>query len=134
VSRLTTQDFLLTRFCQIDDPMATVPKRPDAKRDPSEVVPLARLFPNLLTHSLITPSSSGVAGAPHEGHFYPALAQQSAAYDLNKSLVTYLSTFPLGSSRRFHYAIDWPGIPAAVLQLGPVREGLTIGKGVSPPG
>ena len=30
VSRMTTQDFMLTLFCQIDDQMAQVPKRPDA--------------------------------------------------------------------------------------------------------
>src|SRR5215475_4351321 len=44
VSCMTTQDFILTLFCQIDDQMALVPKRPDAKLYPSEVVTLARLF------------------------------------------------------------------------------------------
>lgn len=97
-------------------------------------VPLARLFPNLLTRSVITPSSSGVAGTPHEGHFYPALAQQSAAYDLNKSLVTYLSTFPLGSSSGgFTYSLDpATGIPSRSSQsFGPAfaERALTIGKG-----
>ncbi len=97
-------------------------------------VPLARLFPNLLTRSVITPSSSGVAGTPHEGHFYPALAQQSAAYDLNKSLVTYLSTFPLGSSSGgFTYASDSAtGIPSrSSSNFGPAfaERALTIGKG-----
>jgi len=99
----------------------------------AEDVPLARLFPNLLTHSLITPSSSGVAGAPHEGHFYPALAQQSAAYDLNRSMVTYLSTFPLGSSSGgFTYAIDSAtGIPSrSSSSFGPAfaERALTIGR------
>jgi hypothetical protein len=44
VSRMTTQDFMMTRFCQVDDQMAEVPKRPDAKLCPSQVVPLALLF------------------------------------------------------------------------------------------
>lgn len=97
-------------------------------------VPLARLFPDLLTQSVITPSSSGVAGTPHEGHFYPALAQQSAAYDLNKSLVTYLSTFPLGSSSGgFTYSLDpETGIPSrSSSSFGPAyaERALTIGKG-----
>src|SRR5262245_47204028 len=43
-NRMTTQDFVLTLFCHIDDPMAGVPKRPDAKLYPSEVVTLALLF------------------------------------------------------------------------------------------
>jgi hypothetical protein len=44
VSCMTTQDFILTLFCQVDDQMAAVPKRPDAKRSPSQVVTLALLF------------------------------------------------------------------------------------------
>lgn len=41
---MTTQDFMLTLFCQIDDQMALGPNRPDAKLSPSEVVTLALLF------------------------------------------------------------------------------------------
>ena len=41
---MTTQDFLLTLFCQIADQMAAVPKRPDAKLYPSAVVTRAVLF------------------------------------------------------------------------------------------
>jgi hypothetical protein len=41
---MTTQDFMLTLFCQIDDQMAAVPKRPDAKLYPSEVVTRAVLL------------------------------------------------------------------------------------------
>jgi hypothetical protein len=44
VCRMTTQDFMLTRFCQIDDQRAKGPKRPDAKLYPSEVVRQALLF------------------------------------------------------------------------------------------
>ena len=44
MSRLTTQDFRLTLFCQSDDQRATGPKRPDAKLDPSEVVTRALLW------------------------------------------------------------------------------------------
>jgi hypothetical protein len=42
--RMTTQDFMLTLFCQIDDHMAGVPKRADAQLSPREVVTLALLF------------------------------------------------------------------------------------------
>jgi hypothetical protein len=41
---MTTQDYILTRFCQIDDQRASGPKRSDAKLYPSEVVTLALLF------------------------------------------------------------------------------------------
>jgi hypothetical protein len=44
VSRLTTEDFIMTLFGQVDDQLAAVPKRPDAKLYPSEVVTLALLF------------------------------------------------------------------------------------------
>jgi hypothetical protein len=43
-SRMTTQDFILTLFCQIDDQMALGPKRPDAQLYPREVVTLALLL------------------------------------------------------------------------------------------
>jgi hypothetical protein len=41
---MTTHDFMMTLFCQVDDQMAAVPKRSDAKLYPSEVVTLALLF------------------------------------------------------------------------------------------
>jgi hypothetical protein len=41
---MTTQDFMLALFCQVDREMPAVPKRPDAKLSPSEVVTLALLF------------------------------------------------------------------------------------------
>jgi hypothetical protein len=41
---MTTQDYILTLFCQIDDQMASGPKRSDAKLYPSAVVTLALLF------------------------------------------------------------------------------------------
>lgn len=41
---MTTQDFIMTLCCQVDDQMAEVPKRPDANLYPSEVVTLALLF------------------------------------------------------------------------------------------
>jgi hypothetical protein len=41
---MTTQDFMLTLCCQIDDQMAAVPTRPDAKLYPSEVVTRAVLL------------------------------------------------------------------------------------------
>jgi hypothetical protein len=41
---MTTQDFIITLFCQVDQQMAEIPKRPDAKLYPSEVVTLALLF------------------------------------------------------------------------------------------
>ncbi len=92
---------------------------------------LAQLFPNLLSRSIVTPSSVPVA---HEGHFFPALSQQSAAFDLNKSLVTYLATFPVGSSSGgFTYQSDpATGIPQrSSNNFGPsfAERALTIGKG-----
>ena len=41
---MTTQDFIIALFCQVDHQMTEVPKRPDAKLYPSEVVTLALLF------------------------------------------------------------------------------------------
>jgi hypothetical protein len=41
---MTTQDFLIALFCAVDQEMLDVPKHPDAKRYPSEVVTLALLF------------------------------------------------------------------------------------------
>jgi hypothetical protein len=41
---MTTQDFIIALFCQVDDQMTDVPKRPDAKLYPSEGVTLALLF------------------------------------------------------------------------------------------
>ena len=41
---MTTQDFIIALFCQVDDQMTDVPKHPDAKLSPSEVVTLALLF------------------------------------------------------------------------------------------
>jgi hypothetical protein len=41
---MTTEDFIITLVCQVDDPMTDVSKRPDAKLFPSEVVTLALLF------------------------------------------------------------------------------------------
>jgi hypothetical protein len=41
---MTTQDFIIALFCQVDDQMTDVSKRPDAKLSPSEVVTLALLF------------------------------------------------------------------------------------------
>lgn len=99
--------------------------------------PLSQVLPDLLTSAIVTPSSTAVAGIPgnpHEAHFLPALAQQSAAYDLNRSLVTYLSTFPLGSSSGgFTYQTDSrTGIPKRSSgNFGPsyTERALTIGKG-----
>lgn len=101
-------------------------------------VPLSQILPNLLGQAIVTPSSrsvpQGQPGIPHEAHFVPALAQQSAAYDLNRSLVTYLSTFPLGSSSGgFTYELDEKtGIPKrSSTTFGPsfTERALTIGKG-----
>ena len=41
---MTTQDFIISLFCQVDDDMTEVPKRPDAKLYPSEVMTLALVF------------------------------------------------------------------------------------------
>ena len=41
---MTTQDFIIALFYAVDQEMLDVPKRPDAKLSPSEVVTLALLF------------------------------------------------------------------------------------------
>ena len=41
---MTTEDFIISLFCQVDDDMTDVSKRSDAKLYPSEVVTLALLF------------------------------------------------------------------------------------------
>ena len=41
---MTTQDFIITLFCAVDQEMLSIPKRPDAKLYPSEVVTLALLY------------------------------------------------------------------------------------------
>jgi hypothetical protein len=41
---MTTQDFIITLFCAVDQEMLQIPKRPDAKLYPSEVVTLALLY------------------------------------------------------------------------------------------
>ena len=41
---MTTQDFIISLFSQVDDDMIDVPKRSDANLYPSEVVTLALLF------------------------------------------------------------------------------------------
>ncbi len=104
----------------------------------SQDVPLSQVLPGLLTRAIVTPSSrnapQGQPGIPHEAHFLPALGQQSAAYDLNKAIVTYLSTFPIGSSSGgFTYEVDpTTGIPKrSSSNFGPSfsERALTIGKG-----
>ena len=41
---MTTQEFIMARFCHVDQEMVDVPKRADAKLYPSEVVTLALLL------------------------------------------------------------------------------------------
>lgn len=41
---MTTQDFIIALFCAVDQEMLDIPKRPDAKLYPSEVVTMALLF------------------------------------------------------------------------------------------
>jgi hypothetical protein len=41
---MTTEDFIITLFCAVDQEMLDVPKHPAAKLYPSAVVPLALLF------------------------------------------------------------------------------------------
>jgi hypothetical protein len=99
--------------------------------------PLSRLLPNLLSRAVVTPSSrnipAGTPGIPHEAHFLPDLAGKTAAFDLNRSIVTYLSTFPIGSSSGgFTYESDQSGIPRrSSSNFGPsfAERALTVGKG-----
>ena len=41
---MTTEDFIIELFCRIDDAMRDLPKHPQAKLYPSEIVTLGVLF------------------------------------------------------------------------------------------
>jgi hypothetical protein len=70
--------------------------------------PLSGLLVDLLIRSVVMPSTvENVPGNPHEAHFLPGFAQTAAPFELNKALVTQLSTFPIGSSSGgFTYTFD----------------------------
>ena len=61
-------------------------------------VPLSRILIDFLGASVRMNSGGSAAGNPHEAHFLPGFAQLAAPFELNKSLVAQLSTFPIGSS------------------------------------
>jgi hypothetical protein len=97
-------------------------------------VPLARILVDFFTEAVRMTSGTGSPGNPHEVHFLPGLSQQAAPFELQKALVTQLSTFPLGtSSGGFTYTLDpstgaiTPGSPS----FGPsfAERALTIGRG-----
>ena len=96
-------------------------------------VPLARILVDFFTEAVRMTSGTGSPGNPHEVHFLPGLSQQAAPFELQKTLVTQLSTFPLGtSSGGFTYTLDpstgaiTPGSPS----FGPsfAERALTIGR------
>ena len=41
---MTTEDFIIAVFCEIDDPLGPLPQHPQAKLWPSEVITLGLLF------------------------------------------------------------------------------------------
>ena len=41
---MTTEDFIIAVFCEIDDHLGPLPKHPQAKRWPSEVITIGILF------------------------------------------------------------------------------------------
>jgi hypothetical protein len=70
-------------------------------------VPLSRVMVNFFTEGVRMTSGSGAPGNPHEVHFLPGLSQQVAPFEMQKSILTQLSTFPLGtSSGGFTYTLD----------------------------
>jgi len=63
--------------------------------------PLSRILIDFLGASVRMRSADttpATAGNPHEAHYFPGFVQEVAPFELNKSLVSQLSTFPLGSS------------------------------------
>ncbi len=97
-------------------------------------VPLARILVNFFTEAVRMTSGTGSPGNPHEVHFLPGLSQQAAPFELQKALVTQLSTFPLGtSSGGFTYTLDpsTGAITPGSSSFGPsfAERALTIGRG-----
>ena len=97
-------------------------------------VPLARILVDFFTEAVRMTSGTGSPGNPHEVHFLPGLSQQAAPFELQKALVTQLSTFPLGtSSGGFTYTLDpaTGAITPASPSFGPsfAERALTIGRG-----
>ena len=97
--------------------------------------PLSRVLFDLLLESVIMQSTAAtVAGNPHDAHYIPGLSQNAAPFELNKALVSQLSTFPIGSSSGgFTYNVDpaTGAITPASSSFGPsfAERPLTIGRG-----
>jgi hypothetical protein len=96
--------------------------------------PLARILVDFFTEAVSMTSGTGSPGNPHEVHFLPGLSQQAAPFDLQKAIVTQLSTFPLGtSSGGFTYTLDpaTGAITPGSVSFGPsfAERPLTIGRG-----
>jgi hypothetical protein len=95
-------------------------------------VPLAELLPDLIGDTIrLNPPPAGFLS--HEAHFLPGAEQLQAPNQFNQSIVSLLSTFPLGSSSGgFTYVFD-PAVGSfsrGSQSFGPVfaERALTIGR------
>jgi len=101
--------------------------------------PLAGLLIQLLAQEIrMNHGSNPAPGTPNPDHtdhyFIPAVGQVTAAFELNKALVSQLSTFPIGSSSGgFTYSFDSKSraFSRSSESFGPAfaERGLTNGKG-----
>ncbi len=108
---------------------------PGTARAQASDVPLSQVLFDLLLDSVIMRSTTAtVAGNPHEAHYIPGLTQSDVPFELNKALVSQLSTFPIGSSSGgFAYNVDpaTGAITPASSSFGPsfAERPLSIGRG-----
>lgn len=86
---MSTEDFIIELFCRVDDGMLDVPKHPQAKLYPSEVVTLALLF-----------ALRGVGNRAYYrwlkrdfGHLFPKLPERTRLFRLFKARSAWAS-FP----------------------------------------
>jgi hypothetical protein len=96
--------------------------------------PLSRILIDFLGASVRMASSTvTTTGNPHEAHYFPGFSQLATPFELNKSLVSQLSTFPLGSSSAgFVYRRDpvTGAVTPASQSFGPsfAERPLTVGR------
>lgn len=101
----------------------------------AQSVPLAQILPDLLLKGVTMQSTTQtVAGNPHEAHYIAALGQTPVPFEINKRLVSQLSTFPLGSSSAgfvFNFDTGTGLFTPASQSFGPgfAERALTSGKG-----
>src|SRR5215217_2134722 len=81
---------------------------PSAHAQTSSGVPLSQALVKLIQADIfLAPPPAGSTFSSHSAHFVPGNNQQLAPFLFNQSIVSQLSTFPLGSaSGGFSYTFD----------------------------